>query len=164
MKKRLIFIIALPVLFLSYLMAEEQQTLVVKLKNGTENEQLLSNVQKITFNTGSMSIVLKNGQTSPISLSDVQKILFSQKTGNGIEDITNSDAVSLLSIYPNPVQDVLYVEGVAEETAIRVFNLKGELFQTTIAKEKVVQLNVGTLQQGMYILQAGNQAVKFIKK
>ena len=165
MKKKLTFIIALAAsFFLSYSIAEEQKTLVVKLKNGTENEQSLSNVQKITFNTGSMSIILKNGQTSPISLSDIQKILFSTKTETRIEDIANNDVISLISIYPNPVQDVLYVEGVEENTEIRIFNVKGVLFQTTIAKEKVVQLNVSMLQQGMYILQAGNQAIKFIKK
>jgi hypothetical protein len=164
MKRKLTFIITLAIsFFLSYSIAEEQK-LVVKLKNGTENEQPLSNVQKITFNAGSMTIALKNGQTGPVSLSDIQKILFSQ-TGTGIEDnIANNDVVNLLSVYPNPVQDVLFVEGVEENTVIRVFNIKGALFQTVIAKEQVIQLNVSALQQGMYILQAGNQAIKFIKK
>ena len=165
MKKKLTFIIALALsLFLSYSIAEEQ-TLIIKLKNGTENEQFLSNVQKITFDASSMTIALKSGSTDVSALDDVQKILFSQQSENGMEDIANNNnALSLLSIYPNPVQDVLFVEGVAEETAIRVFNLNGELFQTTIAKENLVQLNVSALPQGMYILQAGNQAVKFIKQ
>ena len=164
MKKKLTFIIALAAsVFLSYSIAEEQ-TLVVKFKDGTENEQPLSNVQKITFGAGSMTIALKNGQTGPVSLSDIQKILFSQ-TGTGVEEnIANNNAVNLLSVYPNPVQDVLFVDGVKENTEIRVFNVKGTLFQTVIAKEKVIRLNVGELQQGVYILQAGNQAIKFIKK
>ena len=163
MKKKLTFITALAAsFFLSNSIAEEQK-FVVKFKNGTENERPLSNVQRITFNAGSMSIVLKNGGADPVSLSDVQKILFSQNTGSEVEEITN-DAISLVSVYPNPVQDLLFVEGVAENVIIRVFNTRGALFQTVIAKEKVVQLNVSTLPQGMYLLQAGNQVVKFIKK
>ena len=158
MKKKLIFIVALAVPILSYSVGE---MLVVKLKNGTESELLLSNVQKITFDASSMTVVSKTGSTTPFMLSGMQKILFSQKTG--VTDLAN-DTGNSLSIYPNPVQDVLFVDGVEENSVIRIFNTKGALFQTTTAKEKVVQLNVSVLPQGMYILQAGNQAIKFIKK
>jgi len=164
MKKKFIFIIVLAApVFLSNLIAGEQ-TLVVKLKDGSENVQTLSNVQRITFNAGSnMSIALKSGGTASFTLAEIQKLLFSQSSGNDVDEIAN-DVVKSLSIYPNPVQDVLFVDGVEENAVIRIFNLKGEVFQTVIAKEEVVQLNVSTLPQGIYILQAGNQAVKFIKK
>ena len=162
MKKKITFIMLAAAFFLSHSIAEEQM-LVVKLKNGTEKGQSLSNVQKITFNANSMTIVLKDGRTDVSTLSGVQKILFSQKTG--IEEIAgnNNALLGSLSIYPNPVQDILFVEGVERNTTIRIFNVKGVLFQTVLAKEETEQLNVSTLPQGIYILQAGNQAVKFIK-
>ena len=90
----------------------------------------------------------------------IADFLFSQLTG--IADITD-DAGNSISIYPNPVQDVLFINGVNENTRINVFNTSGVLLQTAIAKEKTVELNVSTLPQDVYILQAGNQAIKFIK-
>ena len=165
MKKLFITILlAVPPLLL---LAEGEQTLVVQSKDGTKNKQLLSEVQRITFNAGSVTVVSKDGQTTPFSLSEVQKILFSRETGiSGIDEVTESAAANTnrILLYPNPVQDVLYVEGIEENTMIRIFNIKGALFQSAIAKEKEVQLNVGALPQGMYILQAGNQAIRFIKK
>jgi hypothetical protein len=159
MRKKLLFIFAVIAPFLFYSIAGAQ-TLVVKLKNGTENELVLSTVQKITFSEGSMVITSKTGNSDSYPLSDVQKILFSLLTG--IKDIGN-DAGNSISIYPNPVQDVLFVNGVAENTNINIFNTNGVLLQTTIAKEKTVQLNVGTLPPDIYLLQSGNQTVKFIK-
>ena len=163
MKKKLLLIFALAAPLISYSIAEAQ-SLVVELKTGTENEHTLSTVQKIIFDAGSMHIVVKTDHTDlyslSYSLSDVQKILFSQQTG--MPDIAK-DAGNSISVYPNPSRDVLFVDGVKEDTKIHVFNTKGVLFQTVIAKEKTVRLNISTLPQDVYILQAGTQAVKFIK-
>jgi len=149
MKKILIFIITLIIPLSLLYSAEMEQTLVVQSKSGTENEQLLSEVQKITFNASSMTIISKDGQSIPFSLSDIQKILFSQKEIINANNDVNNDADNLILLYPNPVQDVLYVDGVEENTIIRIFNIQGALCQSTIAKEKIVQLNVNAITQGM---------------
>lgn len=162
MTKKRTFIVLATSFFLSHLVAEEQ-ALVVKLKNGTENEQVLSSMQRITFNANSMNVVLKNGQTTPISISEIQKILFVVKNGNSVSEVIASNGNSI-SVYPNPVQDVLYVDGVEANTVINIFNINGVLFLNTKAGEPETKLNVGNLEKGVYILQAGNQAIKFIKK
>jgi len=142
---------------------QEAQFLVVNLKNGTENEQALLSVQKIAFGVNSTHIVLKTGQTTPFPISDIQKILFVKKNGSEITSIVKNEESSI-SVYPNPAHNVLHIAGVAENTTIHIFNITGALVQSAIAQEKETELNVSALGSGMYILQAGNQAVKFIKR
>ena len=161
MRKSWIIAVVLVVFpFLSYSMGE---TLTVKLKDGTERELVFANMQKITFNAGTMIILLKNNSTVSLPLSEMQKILFSPETATEVIEMEAIEANTHVSVYPNPVHDVLYVDGVEENTVINVFNVKGMLMQTVTAKEKIVQLNVNTLPQGVYILQAGKETVRFIK-
>jgi len=164
MKTKLFIILAI-LSFSTAIIAQtqEEQFLVVDLKNGTENKQTLSSVQKIAFGINSMHIILKNGQTTPIPISDIQKILFVKKNENVGTGILKS-ADNSISVYPNPAHDVLHIAGVDENTAIHIFNVNGALLRSVTAQEKGTELNVSALGNGMYILQAGNQAVKFIKR
>lgn len=65
-------------------------------------------------------------------------------------------------IYPNPVTDRLFLEGLASAEGGIVLNVFG---QTVIALPKMNQaeIPVATLPQGIYFLKIGNETVKFVK-
>ena len=54
-------------------------------------------------------------------------------------------------VYPNPVKDVLTVEGENLEQ-VSVFNTMGQLLKTVKCNGNVVNVNVSDLQNGMYIV------------
>lgn len=81
-----------------------------------------------------------------------------------IEDILSADA---LSVYPNPVEDYLNIEGLAENAEASIYDLSGRLMLSqNIHPSK--GLAVQNLQAGMYILRIsiGNKTheIRIIKK
>ncbi|MDR1544157.1 MAG: discoidin domain-containing protein [Prevotellaceae bacterium] len=69
--------------------------------------------------------------------------------------------LSQISIYPNPATDILYIGGIAEKTAVKIYDSTGHLLkQQQISGE----INVSDLQQGIYLLTVGEKVMKFIKR
>jgi len=85
---------------------------------------------------------------------------------------TNTAVQSQFKIYPNPVQETVYIqatEPLTEDTQIAVFDVAGKRVLSMQAKATDLnQLNVSSLNSGVYILQLHsptvNQSFKFIKK
>ena len=102
-----------------------------------------------------------DGINSPggYSLQDQQQVLFSEvgpnfgynviepfsKSGS-VLGITNQSSVNL-NIYPNPVKDVLTIEG--NYTSVDVFDMFGKL---VLSSEYTKNINVSTLANGIYML------------
>lgn len=64
-----------------------------------------------------------------------------------VEEMTNET----YQVYPNPVKDVLTIEGENLEQ-VSVFNTMGQLLKTVKCNGNVVNVNVSDLQNGMYIV------------
>lgn len=78
---------------------------------------------------------------------------------NGTEDET----LNTLTLYPNPVEDVLFF-GLEQEVQYQIFNIKGQLIQ----QGKASRVDLRNLESGMYIISHGvnkeKQFYKFIKE
>lgn len=79
-------------------------------------------------------------------------------------DVTK-DNTSELSIYPNPVKSVLNIQSKEDISSVKIYNTAGQL--VTTAKE-TRQLNVSSLEKGMYFVQVvdkkGNEITKKVIK
>lgn len=64
-----------------------------------------------------------------------------------VEEMTNET----YKVYPNPVKDVLTIEGQDIEQ-VNVFNTMGQLVKTVKCNDNIVNVNVSDLQNGMYIV------------
>jgi hypothetical protein len=78
----------------------------------------------------------------------------------------DEQAISNVKIYPNPVQDVLKIFGVKENSAIKIFNMLGKII---IDEMYIDFMNIKDLESGTYLIQfqTGNGIVKtekFVKK
>jgi hypothetical protein len=67
---------------------------------------------------------------------------------------------TIISIYPNPVRDKLYIENVHEET-IQVFDVSGKLI---LDVKNTGIIDVSKFQKGVYFLKTGRKTNKFIKQ
>lgn len=66
-----------------------------------------------------------------------------------------------LSVFPNPVKDVLTVESSASNEDIRIYNLKGQLLLSKpFSGKQTVQAS--GLQPGIYMITVGKQSAKFV--
>lgn len=84
-------------------------------------------------------------------------VTFSSYTSSvsGITDITTDGGVS---VFPNPVVDVL---NFSEPVDVIIYSLNGSVVKTA---SQVSTLNVTDLATGLYIVKAGDKAVRIIKK
>ena len=65
------------------------------------------------------------------------------------------------NVFPNPVADILNLEGVKEDTHVRIFNQLGKVVKEGFGKK----INVSELSSGLYILDTeGFNKMKFIKE
>ncbi|WP_299381991.1 T9SS type A sorting domain-containing protein [uncultured Lacinutrix sp.] len=75
---------------------------------------------------------------------------------------------SSFSIFPNPVNNILNIEGEIVIESVAVYDINGRLLNTITSKSKKAKLDVSNLSQGLYFLEikSGNkqESLKFIKK
>lgn len=123
----------------------------------------LSEVMSLKFHVEEMiSVNLYDGNKN----MGYQTIVFQKDKPQAAPNITASldDAVSTeqanITVYPNPVEKVLYVNGLAEDSDIKVISLTGEVIKQVKAQE----VDVENLPKGVYILNVNDRMVKFIKK
>ena len=107
-------------------------------------------------------------QTLTINGQKVEKVV-SQLTFSGDNVVLHFDGSE--ESYPmNEVQidftvtNGLNIAGLADGTPVAVYDISGKKVAGVRAAGKVTQLSVDGLNGGVYILKAGNQIVKFVKR
>ena len=79
-------------------------------------------------------------------------------------DTSNGGGASAVIIYPNPVQNILYVEGNSGAYSIEIYSLIGQLVK---AVSNVNEIDVSLLSQGVYLIRISNENIsttqRFIK-
>lgn len=129
--------------------------LVIERYAGAEMVQDIALIGKWVFVETDLQLLDKEGNilaTEP--LANVRKIVFSNES-TAVDNVVMGSIV----VYPNPTQDMLYIQGIEAQT-LRVFNLQGHVLQTT----EGTQMSVVNLPTGTYLLQIGTQVVRFIKQ
>lgn len=138
------------------LMSANEPALITISSDGMENSYLLASVKQVVFNESqysTMSIEKKDGSV----VNDVRTLLFG--TMQDVTTSVNESAEALVYVYPNPVVNTLYVDGISADETLSVFNLTGKCVMQTTGNKVDVQ----GLPNGTYLLKLNNQCVKFIK-
>ena len=88
-------------------------------------------------------------------------ILHQIGTGVNIGTGIASPNANTLSIYPNPVETILNINGLEKAEIAQVLDVTGK---TVITCATTGELNVSNLSSGIYILKVENKMLKFVKK
>ena len=139
------------------------QNLVLKSKTGTEQIKKLSSLKLITFSNNNLLINYSSIPSETYHLSTISKLYFNSLS-TGTENKLPVENNLILSIYPNPATNVIYLQNAPDEISIvAIYRMDGTMaLQTQISKEnKCIQ--IGNLSKGLYLLKVNNQAFKFIK-
>lgn len=98
-----------------------------------------------------------------------QTILFFLGFQKILSETADIQSLSAISVYPNPGNDVLYMEHVAQGSTLSVWSLDGQLVRSVKVTESVFGMDMADLRPGMYILKAVSkageqQAIKWLKQ
>ena len=131
--------------------------LVLSRSSGTQLLQDIAAIGKVVFVGDDLQLLAHDGTVlAQEPIAEVQQITFAEGSeSTSVEGTTTSG----ITIYPNPTQDRLMVQG-AEGQTLRVYDLQGRLLKQTESTE----VKVEDLANGTYLLQIGTQVVRFIKQ
>ena len=150
---------------------EAQSTLNVKEKSGKKTTFVLSDITKLIFSGGNMTINRKDGNNSGYSIINVRNLNFVTITSN---DEVKVIGTSNMLLYPNPVEDRLqlrYESVTAEDIYIQIIDTQGKVkYQQNLRSQpgnNNTLISVEYFQKGIYLcrFQQGNNIniQKFIK-
>jgi hypothetical protein len=148
----------------------QAQTMYVKQSNGTQTDYALSNIQKISFSSGNLTVT-KNDNTNVLyALNNLRYFNFTDLSTNMEEPLSVRNQT--LSVYPNPVSNVLNINltGTAhEDGTLSIFNFEGKtVLNRQVGYAGVLSLDLSHLPKGLYLCRYANltetRTVKIIKQ
>jgi len=146
------------------------QTMYVNKRIGTQTAYTLSDLRKITFSSGKVTVHKTNHTTAVYTLSELNYLSLKDFT-TGLEKKMHASIANLIT-YPNPVNDVLNIDLSGSENmdgSISIISLEGKVVQKQkIDDEGMVRINVSQLPDGLYLCRYTNaievKTVKIIKQ
>lgn len=93
---------------------------------------------------------------------DIRRIAIFDDNESGAVNTENN--LLSISVFPNPTQEMLYVDGINAGETIRIFSLDGQMLLSSTVGNGTISLSVESLSNGVYLLQIGTEIVKFIKQ
>ena len=128
--------------------ADNSQVVII---NGQEVEKFAT---KITFSGDNAIVTFSDGTTDTADMSNVVIYL------NVSTDISKVQTFN----YNGIIGDDIRLSNIAEGTAVTIYDATGKVLQQVKATDTTLSLNTASLKSGVYVLKAGNQIVKFLKK
>lgn len=153
MKRNIYFILAL--LFLGVVQA--QQIAVTLNDGGVWQFDKYPDDCKITFSNGQMLFHVNDAVESTIAIKDIKRMVFYAYHAS-VDDMEVRN-----SIVYNPIRAEL-VADVAPGTAIRIYRTCGECVLSRIQTVAAPAINLAHLSVGTYIVVAGSETLKFVKR
>lgn len=148
-------------------MNKKISTLLIVVLNILSIEENNASTKLTTVDLHIRSIVLHNGwlyyigsdgdTVSKDRISDIRSIIC---LNDHFENIGIDLPENNFRIFPNPVQDILFIESTDKKTIYKIFDCAGRCLLT--GEETAV--DVSSLKTGIYLMQINNKTLKFIKK
>ncbi len=146
------------------------QTMYVKESSGTQTAYTLSNIQKMSFSSGNLTVTKTDNSSGVYALSDLRYLNFSDVPTDLQEDLSVQS--QMLKVYPNPVGDILNINltGMSEaEGTLSILNVEGKIvLSRQLSNAEVFTLDISHLPTGIYLCRYSNaneiKTVKIIKQ
>ena len=161
--KRGIILAFLLLLFSVCCIRSNAQSLVIKMKNGTESSEALEILQKFSFLDNNMLVEKSGGTNDLFTISEIQTIRFNN-VPVGIDKNSISKNDQGIVLYPNPANQVIYLKNLPENgTQIQIYRIDGILIYNIAVESTEQSINIDNLNEGLYLLRVNNEVIKFKK-
>lgn len=156
MRQRLLLITLLTAFSIG-MYAEQVETLIVKLKDGSETAFFLKDKPQVTFEGTDLKVTSQSGDTT-FPLADVLRFTYALKDTSGINE--TFDRKSSVSFEDG----VLVISEIKAGNTVSIYSLDGKLLnQLTPQHTGTYRLNLSELPSGLYLVKAGNITYKITK-
>ena len=128
--------------------ADNSQVVII---NGQEVQKVAT---KITFSGDNATVSFSDGSSQTADMAQVVIYL------NVTTDIRKVETFNFNGL----IGDDIRLSNIAEGTTVTIYDAAGKVQQQVKATDTTLSLNTASLKNGVYVLKAGNQIVKFLKK
>ncbi len=110
-----------------------------------------------------------NGNNDPTD-DDVNENGIPDYLDNAALGLSTTELLSLITLYPNPASDVLYINNKSSQsiTAVSVYSITGKLITSVHVASSAHPIDVSRLQSGIYLVKVETDSqmlhLKFVKK
>lgn len=142
--------------------AEKTNSITIEYFSAQKQKYELTRLGYLELDGKEMIVRDKSGNLlykAPIG--DVKKVVLSD-----LDERTKVDNIADMSmvVYPNPTMDELFVQGMQVGDVLRVYTVDGVFVKEQNVESEVTLVNVSDLAVGSYLIQSGDNIVKFIKE
>lgn len=147
----------------------QSQTMNVAESSGTQTGYTLSNIQKMSFSSGNLTVTKTDNSSGVYALSDLRYLTFSDMVTNVQERWSVKNE---LSSYPNPAKNstTINLQGIAKgKGTLSLQNLEGRtVLSQQVGDESLITVDMSDLPAGIYLCRDSNateiKTVKIIKQ
>lgn len=118
-------------------------------------EEVQKTVSRVTFDGNNVVLHFNDGSES--QSHDMNSVALAFNNTTGIEEINVME-------FTGVVNGILTLGGVEAGTLVEVYNINGMTVAAATATESTVTLDLNGIANGVYIVRAGNDCVKFVKR
>ena len=138
--------------------ADEVETLIVQMKNGSESAFFLKDKPKVTFEGTNLKVSATTGNVS-FALADVLRFTYAKRSSTGIsEQVVDPTEVT----YEN---DVLVISQLQADAVVSIYALDGKLIrQLKPQRTGTYRITLSELPLGLYLVKADNVTYKITKR
>lgn len=140
---------------LSSAFAQDEVVFTILKTDGNTMDFVMNRDARIYYSDTQLMFFDGNDIVS-VNFEDIRKAYFTAH--QEVEEIENQQ----LSFYPNPVNNVLNVKNIADNQTITVYSISGQVMMRLVASGEAT-VDVSMLQDGIYLIRAGNMVSKFVK-
>lgn len=169
-KNRITF--SLVIILLVFGVAKAQNNMYVKETNNATTSFPLTDISKITFQSGNMLVKQNSGTTVPFATTNISRYNFASSPV-GITKIKD-DELAALFIFPNPGNNLIHLSYYTPESrnvSIEIIDSKGAIVQQLSEKslkgKNKLSVDVSKLIQGLYLFRVHNdydtETINFLK-
>lgn len=138
-----------------------EQELILLYPSGKQLSTDLAAIGKLSFASDSVYLISNKGDTiGKEARGKIQHIRFADKNHSALSE-TQATGVS---IYPNPAAEMLTINGIEQETTVRIYSTNGKLQMTENISSTNNTLSVASLSKGIYLLQINTEVIRIIKR
>lgn len=156
------YLITIALLFVAFgAKAEGDEVITIHTNNSETTKIAIADISKIVFETSELNIINNSGISNYFNYSDVRKLTFDE--GLSVESITATD--SDVTIFPNPVKENLTINGAENMFGadLYIYSITGTLV-TKHANWNGENINVSSLNPGIYFINFNSTTIKFVKQ
>ncbi len=143
---------------MAFSMEAQSTQVIVTLNDGSQQTYSMKETDRMYFENNEKLIIeqLDSKSITALALADVRKLTCHETEG------TSDNASASLSLFPNPMHDVMQLRNLKGRQTVSIYALDGRLMRSFEAEANQV-IDISDLAAGLYLVRTQSSTLKMIK-